>query len=276
MGLLRVVAVWVTSIIEFWSPFAYLSGGVIYPIMFRILLSQVGFGWSTRILGFVILGTSIVILATLRVRVKSPKKRVLFDIRPFKEPPFTLFTFCFVFAFMGLYVPTFYIESFAIDKGLVSEDLGAYVLPILNAAGVFGRVLPNFFADKSGPLNILTPFLTLSGVMVFGWIGVTNTGGLIVIALLYGFFSGAILSLPPMVVVSLSPSLGVIGTRLGTICAVASIGLLLGTPISGAILGPTRNYTGLQAFAGVILIVAALFCAATRITKAGFELHVKA
>ena len=70
-------------------------------------------------------------------------------------------------------------------------------LSILNAASIFGRVLPNFVADKTGPFNMIIPFSFSTAVLLFGWLGVTTRAGLVVFALLYGFFSGAFISLLP-------------------------------------------------------------------------------
>jgi hypothetical protein len=70
-------------------------------------------------------------------------------------------------------------------------------LSILNAASIFGRVLPNFLADKVGPFNMIIPFSFSTAALIFGWLGVTTRAGLVVFALLYGFFSGAFISLLP-------------------------------------------------------------------------------
>jgi len=112
--------------------------------------------------------------------------------------------------------------------------------------------------------------------MVFIWIAVVDIGGLIIFAFIYGFFSGAILSLPTIVVVSLSPSLSVVGTRLGTSFAVASLGLLIGTPASGAILRDTEQYVGLQVFAGTMLMMSTALTCTARYYKAGLRVGVKA
>jgi predicted MFS family arabinose efflux permease len=251
-------------------------GGVIYPIVVHKLLPELGFSWAARVLGFVALGTCAISIAVLRIRVKAPKKRILFDWNALRETPFALLTAAFFFALMGLYVPAFYIQAYAVDKNVITGELSAYILPILNAGGVVGRVLPNFFADRTGPFNILTPSLVFAGMVTLVWIAATNTGGLIIVALIYGFFSGAILSLPPIAIVSLCPSLAVIGTRFGTVCAIGSLGLLVGTPVSGAILGWSRNYVGLQVFGGILLIAAGVTCGAARVSKAGYGLAVKA
>ena len=244
-------------------------GGVIYPIAFRELLPRVGFAWSVRIVAFIALGTLAIALAVLRVRIRPPKRRLLFDVAAFKEPPFTLFTAGVFFGLMGVYIPGFYVQNFAIQKNITDGNLATFLLPILNAAGILGRLVPTFFADKLGPLNVLIPFTMMAALMVFIWIAVINTGGLIVFALFFGFSSSAIVALLPTVIASLSPSLGVIGTRFGKSCSVASLGLLIGTPISGAILTNTGHFIGLQAFSGAILMVSAILFGATRYCQVG-------
>lgn len=63
-------------------------------------------------------------------------------------------------------------------------------LTIQNAASIFGRTVPNIFADKFGGLNILVLMTTGTAVLVFAMFGLTDVGGVAVFAILYGFFSG--------------------------------------------------------------------------------------
>lgn len=41
------------------------------------------------------------------------------------------------------------------------------MVPILNATSVFGRLLPNMFADKLGVLNTLIPCSFITSVLAF-------------------------------------------------------------------------------------------------------------
>jgi fucose permease len=109
--------------------------------------------------------------------------------------------------------PLFYLQLFAETHGL-SEDLAFYTVSIANAASVFGRVLPNFMADKLGVFNMLIIASTCAGIICLAWMAATSTAGVIVIAILFGFFSGAYVSLIPgcfqslRSVISLTQSLG--------------------------------------------------------------------
>ena len=104
---------------------------------------------------------------------------------------------------------------------------------------------------------MMIPCVAACSVLTFSWIGgSTTTAGLIVYAGIFGFFFGSFLSLPPVAVVSITPNLGLIGTRMGRSVFVAATGLtslLVGTPVSGAIVVDIHHFLGLQVFWGVIL-----------------------
>jgi MFS family permease len=212
------------------------------------------------------LGTLLIPLTVMKVRVKPAQTRRLFELAAFKEVPFTMFSVGEFFGFMGLYIPFFYIQSYVINKNIMSSHLGFYMLSILNAASLFGRVIPNFLADKTGPFNMLVPCSLISAILAFVWIGIKNTGGIIVFCILYGFFSGTFVSLPPTTVVSLSPNMGVVGTRMGMSFSFAGFGLLVGNPVAGAIL-KSGSWVGVQAFCGAAVAIATVTMAIARLSK---------
>ncbi|KAH8807154.1 MFS monocarboxylate transporter-like protein [Xylogone sp. PMI_703] len=211
-------------------------GGVIYPIIFRRLQPTLGFGWAVRIMAFIILSTLTVSHAVMRMPVLPSQRRKLWDISAFKEKPFNFATLGLFFGFMGLYIPFFYVQSYAIQETITSVDTAFYMLSILNASSTFGRIIPNFFADKTGPMNMIIPGAFATCVLAFSWIAIHSTAGLVVFCVLYGFFSGVFVSLPPTVMVMLSPNPGVIGTRMGMHYAVGAFGLLIGSPVAGQLI----------------------------------------
>ena len=213
-------------------------------------------------------------MCVMRVKVLPEERRALFDLTAFKEVPFTVFTVSLFLAFIGLYVPIFYIQSYAIQEHITNTNLGFYILPILSAGSVFGRIIPPFIADTTGPLNMLIPCAFASGVLALGWIGVRDLPGLVIFALLYGFSSGAFVSLPATAIVTLSPSLRVVGTRLGMCFAVTSLGILIGTPVSGALLTSTGSWTGTQIFSGVTMLVAVIGITIARSARYGLRFAV--
>ena len=206
-------------------------------------------------IGFIALGTLVISLTTLKPRIRPAKKRALLEPAAFKETPYTLFSVSLFFIFVGLYIPFFYIPTYAQQNFHVSENMSFYLLSILNGASVFGRIIPNIIADHLGALNVLLPFVFCASVLAFAWIAIGNLAGIIVFCVLYGFFSGSIVSLPPTALAALSPDPSRVGTRMGMSFSFAGFGLLLGSPIAGAILETRAGFTGTSAFgAGAVMV----------------------
>ncbi|KAL2812316.1 major facilitator superfamily domain-containing protein [Aspergillus granulosus] len=253
-------------------------GGVIYPIVLNRLLQPLGFGWSVRIIGFIALGTLLLPVAIMKQRVKPPKARALIDWSAFTDIPYMAFVLGGFVAFMGMFTLFFYISYVGTARGLTSNDMAFYLVPILNAASCFGRTIPNAMADKFGPFNLITPCCAMVGVLILCLVAVTNQAGLIVVTILSGFFSGALIGLPPLCFVALTKDKSKIGTRIGMGFGMMAFGVLAGGPGAGDILGNggTMNWTGLWVFGGVSTLVAAGIFLVLRVAKFGFRFTVKA
>lgn len=213
----------------------------------------------------------------MRVRVLPAKSRSLLDLRAFLIPAYALDVLGFSIGFVGLYMPFFYAQVYAIETRVASENLAFYLLAIMNATSTFGRIIPNFMADQLGPFNVVVPFALATALLCYCFMAISSSAGIIVLMAFYGFFSGAFVSLPPAIIVSLSQKeRGKIGTRLGQSFACLAVGVLIGTPIGGAILRATGGYDAVWAFAGSTLIVAAVLLTSARVCWKGWGLMVKA
>lgn len=219
--------------------------------------------------------TLIIANIVVRVRVRPAQRRKIVDWSAFREPAYVLFGAASFLTFVGLYYPFFYIQLYALDKRLMKEDLAFYLLSILNAASTFGRLLPSILADYVGPLNIIIPCATLSGILTLSLIEMHSTVGIILIALLYEFFSGSFASLPPTVFVALSPNRGIVGTRMGMGFTIILIAVLIGTPIGGTIL-KAYDFNAIWAFGGTICVVGGMVMALARLFHTGPKFIIKA
>lgn len=245
-------------------------GGVIYPIVFHKLLPQIGFAWTTRVIGFIILATTLIPNLVMRVRVLPAQSRSLFDVAAFKIPAYSLMVLGFFIGFMGLYMPFFYAQVYALADRITDADLGFYLLAIMNSTSVLGRIIPNYLADKLGPFNVVIPCTIMSGVLCFCFIPVHDAPGIIALMAFYGFFSGTFVSLPPTIVVHLSlTERGKIGTRMGQSFGVVAVGLLIGTPIGGAILDRS-GFWAVWVYGGVMLLASVVFLWAARVCHKGW------
>jgi predicted MFS family arabinose efflux permease len=177
-----------------------------------------------------------------------------------------LFSLALFLGFMGVYVPFFYTQSFALENHIMSSHLAFYMLAVLNAASVCGRIVPSFRADRFGPINVLVPCCAISAVLAFSWTAVHDTAGVVVFCIFYGFFSGSFVSLQPTVIVTLAPSLSVVGTWMGMSFAFAAVALLIGSPVAGAILD-SGGWLGLQAFCGACVAAATAACIVVKFAK---------
>jgi MFS family permease len=203
-------------------------GGIIYPIVFYRLLDQIGFGWSVRVLGFLALATLLIPIFVMKQRVKPPRARALFDTTVFRDVPFMLFTLGTMIGFIGLYCVLFYLSFFGEAQGYTDASMSFYIVPILNAASVFGRTLPNALSDKTGCFNIILPGAVVCSILIFCLIAVDGLGSIVALAILFGFFSGVFIALPPVCFVALTADKSKIGSRIGMAFAFMGFGCLAG------------------------------------------------
>ena len=230
-------------------------GGVVFPIVFKAALDNIHYAWACRILAIIVLVTLAWPFLFLKPRSIPGKTRKLLDLVAFKDLSFTLFSLSLFLTFVGLYIPFFYIPSYAKTELGVGTSLAFYLLAVLNSGSFFGRIIPNLVANYASSLPSLLFCELCTGILIFCWIPIQNISGVIPFAILYGFFSGAVVSLPPTVLIAISPDLSKIGTRLGMSFSFAGFGLLVGNPMAGALLQSKFHYVGLQVFSGTVVLL---------------------
>ncbi|KAJ4297310.1 hypothetical protein N0V88_004228 [Collariella sp. IMI 366227] len=243
--------------------------GTVFPVMFSRLVPQVGFGWATRAIAFVLLGVAVVPVVFMRTRVPPTAKgglRSVVDTSALRDAPYLCFVAGGLFSFLTLYVTFFYVTLFATSHGVASESFAPYLVTLLNAGSIPGRIIPNALADRYGSLNLMLVCTFSSAVLVFGWLGIQNLAGAVVYVLLYGAFSGGVVSLTPSVIVNLSPDMGRVGARMGMSFVVSGLAILVGTPIAGAILGGEEDpeWLGTMLYSAFGLLVATSLYSVTR------------
>jgi predicted MFS family arabinose efflux permease len=173
---------------------------------------------------------------------------------------------------MGLWIIFYYIQLYALQRSSISSELTSYLLVIINASTLLGRLLLGFYTDKVGSINVQTIVAVSSAILTFCLIAIRSTGGLIVYSLLYGFLAGVFMGLPAVGVARLSEDHSKIGIRLGMTLGFVDFGVLVSNPIAGAILAEDGSWTGLIVWCGVLLTASTLSMAASRIVKVGWRL----
>jgi MFS family permease len=252
------------------------TGGVVFPIMVSHLIRNVGFGWAMRTCAFLML--FLLIIANLTVRAYHPPQPQTITItqivKSFTEIDFVLVTAGFFFFSYGFFVPIDYLPVQAINAGM-SSNLAQYLLPILNAASLFGRLFSGFSSDKIGRYNIFIVVCYLSGIWILAlWLTNTSDAALIAFAVLFGFFSGANVSLITPLVMAISP-MAELGYRTGIILFVVAVGGLTTNPINGTILDNSGGWVGLKIFSGVFCLVGTTFILIVRMRRTGWTLFAR-
>lgn len=241
-------------------------GGIIYPIVFRSLLSSAGFGWATRTIGFLALLTLTVATLLLRPmnQLRKPA-REFFDLSALKEISFIAFFIASFLVYNAWLIPYFLTPAFSLSVG-TSQDTAYYLLAVLNAAQLFGRIFSGYLSDLIGGEFLLLVAQIATGILGLSWINVTTIGGWIEIQIFYGFVSGMIATLPAVIAPYICPNLAVLGTRMGMIYASAGVGILIGNPVALALSSPERgHFLGAQLWMGILGLVGAGFFVITAI-----------
>ncbi|SMR54570.1 unnamed protein product [Zymoseptoria tritici ST99CH_1E4] len=244
-------------------------GGIIYPLIFTYTQPTLGFPWAVRIIGLIATCTLLIPIVVIRPRPRPSPLRphtfstylsTIHSILTSSSLPFNLLNLATFFGFVGQYIPYFFISQFATSHNLSFHQ---HLLLLLNLGSIPGRILPSLLADRHfHPLTILTLTTTCATILAFSWIAIrTSTPGLIAWCLLYGFFSGAFVSLQGAAVASMTTDMKTIGTRFGVNMFAGALGILIGSPVGGAIF-PT-SWAGAQVFTGGCLACATVFVAGT-------------
>ncbi|KAL9112044.1 MAG: hypothetical protein Q9227_003664 [Pyrenula ochraceoflavens] len=252
-------------------------GGVVYAVVFSRVQASSAFGWATRAVAFIVLATSILPLLFMRSRHVPTGNLCLFDRAALFDVPYMLLNIGLLFGFMGLYIIFYYVQFYAIRKIDASSPVVNYLLTILNATSLLGRVVAGFYADKIGSINMQAAVALISALLTYCLIAIRNIPGLIVFCLLYGASAGAFQGLPAAGIATLCDDPSTIGIRIGMTLAFVGVGVLVSNPIAGAILGPISardagDWTGLIVWCAVLLTASGICMVAARTARVGVNL----
>ncbi|EFQ31147.1 major facilitator superfamily transporter [Colletotrichum graminicola] len=250
--------------------------GIVYPILARHLIASIGFPWAMRVFAFIVTGSLLVCIAIMRLRPNHKRRGALFRLKHFQDIPYVAFCIAMALMIGSVYVPFFYVDAYALRLG-VDPDASFYLLSVMNAASLFGRLAPNWLADKYGGMTIMLPGCIGCAIVLFLSRFAHDLPGLIVISIVYGFISGGMISLPPATIANLTDDLSEYGTRMGMGYTIASFGALVGNPIGGAAQRPQgdgtaevqREFQGTWIFGGGVMLAAAISMVVSKYLRVG-------
>ncbi|KAJ7635788.1 MFS transporter, MCP family, solute carrier family 16, member 10 [Mycena polygramma] len=244
-------------------------GGVIWPILANKLIQDVGFGWALRIIGFMSLALCLVSAVLVKVRLPPAKGKQLFAFNLFMKPGYTIFCIGMFFVTWGLFFLIFFLPSYGALHGF-NTNMTFYSISVLNAASLFGRIVPGLLADHWGRFNMMVVTSLAAAILTFASIAARTEAGVLIIGVLYGFASGSVVSLQGACVPPFMDDPSKIGVAVGQLLSVSAFAGLTGPPIAGALIA-NHGFWAAQVFAGAMLSAGSILIFAARQTLSAPE-----
>jgi MFS family permease len=242
-------------------------GGVLFPIIINRLLysSSLGFGWTVRVVGFLILGLCIFACMTITPRVK-PRKGPHFLPEAFKNPVYSLQIAGLFLVIWGILIPIIFLPSYAQFKGM-SRNLAWYSISVLNAGSLIGRLGSGFLAAYWGEFNILIASCGICGILIFCWYRIASNAAIMVFSVFFGIFSGVVVGMFASTIAHTAPHPSQIGTYIGMAVGILGMAGLTGSPIAGAMVAHYHGYKEAIAFSGAVTVTGTALMVCARICQ---------
>lgn len=262
-------------------------GGTVIPIITNNLLYNIGFKWTIRALALVELVLFFIIAALMRDRIPRNVRQAHLlkktgsssfwafntwvDTEALRDPVFMLFLVGISMCFFVIYPPFAYLQSYATHLG-ASALLTKYIVAILAACSVVGRLSMFLWAKIFGPLNSTGIFSFFCGVTIYTWAAVNSEAGLICFTLFCGYFTGVINAFPPCVIPLLTTDVTRLGVRFGMVFFGVGTAVLFSIPVTGGVLGTTFDqYSHVAILCGSFLMAGSALLVGCRVACAGFK-----
>ncbi|KAJ1943390.1 hypothetical protein EC988_006244 [Linderina pennispora] len=187
--------------------------------------------------------------------MRPAQREKIIDFSVLRGVRFPLLFFTTLLGGGAYYIPIYNFPSYSVIVLGKTQSWGANMSAIVSASSIVGRIAMGSLGDKIGPINAL--WLACTGtclsVLVL-WLPFKTVGPYLASVILFGFFSGAIVSLVPVSAASLF-GIKRLPSIMGLIMLAYAIGGLISSPPAGAMLdkfGHGTDFTSLIIFAGVL------------------------
>lgn len=194
-------------------------------------------GWRET---YVVLGlTSATVLIGCAFIVKRPPVHVA--LVPFRireaigTPAFKLLYLSSLLSSMGLFTPFVFLPAFARDHG-ASEVAAATLVGLIGGASVVGRMGLGAIADRIGVMRLYQLCYLVVALSFILWLIAHSYALLVVFALVLGVGYGGYVALSPAVLAYFFGTQR-LGSVLGALYTSSGIGVLMGPPVAGFIIG---------------------------------------
>ncbi|KAL7422298.1 U4/U6-U5 snRNP complex subunit dib1 [Cryptotrichosporon argae] len=244
------------------------GGAIVWPVIMANLPQKIGFGWTCRLIALLLGGLGTGALVLLRTRLPPKPPGPFFHWAAFRGVAYSSVAVAFWFFTLAFFSFLTYIGTYG---GLYDiGTLAPYLLTIANGSSGFGRVCSGLLADRIGTFNVVLLGNTVMLVLNFAWLACKTPASLIPMCIIYGFSSGAFVSMQGPMIVATADDIRLAGTLVGQALMVQSSAQLIGPPIFGQILGSgaaatqRARFPHAIVFAAVMLLVSIVAVAVAR------------
>ncbi|KAJ2758686.1 hypothetical protein H4S06_002589 [Coemansia sp. BCRC 34490] len=238
-------------------------GGLWLSFASRSMVSSIGWEWALRITGLLIVAISVCFSPLMKKRIHLARREKIIDFSALRNINFVVLFISTLLAAGGYFMPYYFMSSYAVVVLKEPSAWSANIAAILNSGSVVGRIATGLLADRIGALNalVITAFISSFAVLVV-WLPFKSLGALIAAALLFGFASGSLVSLVPVVTANMF-GIKRLPSIMGLIFFAYAIGTFISSPVGGVLLdkyGHGTNFSSLIIYNGVFFSTAtALF-----------------
>ncbi|KAF7191535.1 MFS-type transporter dbaD [Pseudocercospora fuligena] len=264
--------------------------GLLYPMMTRYLIENVGFNNAARGVAGVVCGTCIIAIFAAQPNPKHEfntgqsfrKLDTFIDSSAFKNPAFLWLCAAISFLFFGFYAVFFNLEEWAVSEGFgyrEATQVGAnaglphnkpdgtletfWLLATMNATSTLGRVGSAYLCDHFGALNVHTVVTFVGSLLVLIlWTMANTLNSAIAFVVLFGAFSGAVIGLPPASVADILGKLDTkkqmkLGQWTGMMYSCSAVFALTGPVIAGHLVTEYSTFITVQCWSGACMFMSA-------------------
>ncbi|KIK69966.1 hypothetical protein GYMLUDRAFT_151782 [Collybiopsis luxurians FD-317 M1] len=240
------------------------TGGIIFPIICRALIPQIGFQWTMRVLAlimFILLFASALLARERRARHGTTSQSKKIDLTAFRNPCYATYSLAAVFLALGITNLATYIATSAESIG-ITQAQAFYLVAVINAGLIVGNTSLGPLSDSIGALNVIVFMTPLTAVGNIAWPFARTSTSLFIVAAFYGFTSAGSLNMLARSVMKMGPG-EQIASLVGNLNTVFGLVALASPALAGIVL----DKYGLEAmgiYSGSVLLVAAALMMVSR------------
>ncbi|PPR00698.1 hypothetical protein CVT24_000986 [Panaeolus cyanescens] len=232
-------------------------GGAIFPTVVRTLIPRHGLGGAIRITGFSIM--SCLVIANCVITTPPKEEKSLYPhprldlVKYSREAGYLYTTGSSLITMLIIFYPAMYLNLLGLERGV--DPTSAYTsISILSLFGLFSRIGFGYASDRLGTWNLLMPISGLLALMMFVTCTVQGIKSLAAVAVFYGIFSSAWLSLMITGLASLANRTHEAGVRIGLVLSVASIPLLFSDLVQQIMLSDHHKWVTPSVVSGCLML----------------------